>query len=280
MYRYDEFDAAFVAARVEQFRDQVERRVVRRTDRGAVPAAPADERPLSATARLHAAHRRALRHAELAPVAQARRHRAQIRPRLRPFHHAAEPAVQLAGAEGHARHPGRARQRRDARDPDLGQLHPQRHRRPFRRRRRRRDRRSRAPMPRSCGNGRRCIRNSRSCRASSRSPSTAAPHDRAAIQAHDIGLQIVRDERGRARLRRLCRRRPRAHAVHRQEDPRLPARARPAAPTSTRSCASTISMAGATTSSRRASRSSSTRRARRRSARRSRRNSPPTRRAR
>ena len=38
----------------------------------------------------------------------------------------------------------RSRRGRDARHPDLGQLHPQRHRRPFRRRRRRRDRRSAA----------------------------------------------------------------------------------------------------------------------------------------
>ena len=55
-----------------------------------------------------------------------------------------------------------------------------------------------------------------------------APHDRAVIQAHDIGLQIVRNDDGRARLRRLCRRRPRPHAVHRPQGARLPARARPA----------------------------------------------------
>ena len=40
---------------------------------------------------------------------------------------------------------GRSRLGRDARHPDLGQLHPQRHRRPFRRRRRRRGRRP-APL--------------------------------------------------------------------------------------------------------------------------------------
>ena len=42
-----------------------------------------------------------------------------------------------------------------------------------------------------------------------------APHDRAVIQAHDIGLQVVRNDGGRARLHGLCRRRARAHAVHR-----------------------------------------------------------------
>ena len=55
-----------------------------------------------------------------------------------------------------------------------------------------------------------------------------APHDRAAIQAHDIGLQIVRNDARRTRLRRLCRRRARPHAVHRPEGARFPAAARPA----------------------------------------------------
>ena len=46
-------------------------------------------------------------------------------------------------------------------------------------------------VPRSSASGRRCIRNSRSCRASSRSRSPARRNDRAAIQVHDIGLQAV-----------------------------------------------------------------------------------------
>ena len=169
MYRYDEFDQEFVHERVAQFRGQVERRVVGRADRGPVQAAPADERRLPAAPRLHAAHRDPLRHAQPGAAAHARLHRAEVRPRLRPLHHAAEPPVQLAGAEGHPRHPRRPRLGRDARHPDLGQLHPQRHRRSFRRRRRATRSSIRGPMPRSSGSGRRCIRNSSSCRASSRS---------------------------------------------------------------------------------------------------------------
>ena len=114
---------------------------VRRADRGAVQAAAPDERRLSAASRLHAAHRHSLRHAQPGATEDARVNRPQIRPRLRPLHHPPEPAVPLAGAEGHPRHPRSSRSSRDARHPDLGQLHPQRHRRPFRRCQRRRDRR-------------------------------------------------------------------------------------------------------------------------------------------
>ena len=227
MYRYDDFDAAFVAARVEQFRDQVARRLSGElTEEQFRPHRLMNGLYLQ----LHSymlRDRRALRHAEVAPDAQARRDRPQIRPRLRPFHHPAEHPVQLAGAEGHARHSRRALERRNARDPDLGQLHPQRHRRSFRRRRRTTRSPIRGPTPRSSGNGRRSIPNSRSCRASSRSRSTARRHDRAVIQAHDIGLQVVRNDAGRDRLYRLCRRRPRPHAVDRPQGPRVPARARP-----------------------------------------------------
>ena len=62
MYRYDEFDAQFVAERVGAIPPPGRAPSLRRADRGPVQAAPADERPLSAAARLHAAHRRALRH--------------------------------------------------------------------------------------------------------------------------------------------------------------------------------------------------------------------------
>ena len=145
MYRYDDFDAAFVAARVEQFRDQVARRLAGElTEEQFRPHRLMNGLYLQ----LHAYMLRiAVPYgiAEFAPDAQARRDRAQLRSRLRPFHHPPEHPVQLAGAQGHARHPGRARQRRDARDPDLGQLHPQRHRRSLRRRRARRNRRS-APL--------------------------------------------------------------------------------------------------------------------------------------
>ncbi len=43
-----------------------------------------------------------------APAAHAGPHRAQLRPRLRPLHHAPEHPVQLAAARGGARHPGRS----------------------------------------------------------------------------------------------------------------------------------------------------------------------------
>ncbi len=119
MYRYDEFDHDFVQARVAEFSDQVEPPPCRRDHRGPVPAAPPDERRLSAAARLYAAHRRALRHAELEAAQDARPHRPQIRQGLWPFHHAPEHPVQLAGAVGHAGDPRRPRLGRDARHPDV-----------------------------------------------------------------------------------------------------------------------------------------------------------------
>ena len=57
---------------------------------------------------------------------------------------------------------------------------------------------------------------------------TGAPVDRAAIQFHDIGYEVKRNAEGRARLRRLYRRRHGPHADARQEDPRLPAGRGPA----------------------------------------------------
>ena len=145
MYRYDEFDRDFVHERVAQFRGQVARRL-------SGELTEEQFKPLrlmnGVYLQLHAymlQDRHSLRHAQSAADAHARLHRAQLRPRLRPLHHPPEPPVPLAGAEGHPRHPRTPRRCRDARHPDLGQLHPQRHRRPFRRSRRRRDRRS-APL--------------------------------------------------------------------------------------------------------------------------------------
>ena len=62
---------------------------------------------------------------------------------------------------------------------------------------------------------------------------TGAEHDRAAIQVHDIGLQLKRNDEGETRLCRLCRRRAGPHADDRQEDPRLPAGGAICSPTST-----------------------------------------------
>jgi hypothetical protein len=70
----------------------------RLADRGGVPPAAADERPLSATPRLHAARGHPLWHAEPRPAAQAGRCRRALGPRLWPFHHPPEHPVQLAAS--------------------------------------------------------------------------------------------------------------------------------------------------------------------------------------
>ncbi len=64
MYRYDAIDEELLADRAAEFRDQVRAPPGRRAHRGPVQAAAADERPLSAAARLHAAGRHPLWHAE------------------------------------------------------------------------------------------------------------------------------------------------------------------------------------------------------------------------
>ena len=67
MYRYDEFDAAFVP-RASISSAARSRAASRGTDRGTIPPASADERALSAVARLYAARRRSLWHAEFAQL--------------------------------------------------------------------------------------------------------------------------------------------------------------------------------------------------------------------
>ncbi len=134
---------------------------VRQTARGAVPrpartqsrrhagrrrlpsAAPA-ERLVHPAPRADAARGGALRRAVVAPAARAGADRARLRPRLRPFHDAAEPAVQLDPDRARRRRDGRPRRGRHARHPDQRQLHPQHHQRLLCRRRARRDRRSAA----------------------------------------------------------------------------------------------------------------------------------------
>ena len=98
MYRYDEFDHAFVPERVAQFRDQVARRLSGELTEDQF-------KPLrlmnGVYLQLHAYMLRiAVPYGTLIP-AQLRmlaHHRAQVRPRLRPLHHAPEPPVQLAGS--------------------------------------------------------------------------------------------------------------------------------------------------------------------------------------
>ena len=61
-------------------------------------------------------------------------------------------------------------------------------------------RRAKSRIPASgrncCASTPRCIRNSRSCRASSRFAITASEHDRAAIKIHDIGLRLHKNADG------------------------------------------------------------------------------------
>ena len=188
MYRYDDFDRDFLAARNAQFRAQVERRLD-----GSLTE---DEfKPLrlmnGVYLQLHAYMLRVaipygtLSSAQMRVLAEIG---GALGQGLRPFHHAPEHPVQLAAPDRHSRHARPAGRRRHARDPDVRQHDPQRDRRPFRRRRGRRDRSTRAPWPSCCANGPPTTRSSSSCRASSRSPSPARRNDRAVTRAHDIGL--------------------------------------------------------------------------------------------
>ena len=140
MYAYDNYDHSLVAERVAQFREQVARRI-------AGEISEDEFKPLRLMnglyLQLHAYMLRiAIPYGTLSspPAAPAGPYRAALRPRLRPFHHPPEHPVQLDQAGGDAGYPGRAGRGRDARHPDQRQLHPQRHRRSFRRRGRRRDR--------------------------------------------------------------------------------------------------------------------------------------------
>ncbi len=98
MYAYDDFDAAFVSARVDQFRDQVGRRL-------SGELTEEQFRPHRLMNGLYLQlHSYMLRIAVPYGTLNSRQMRklaeiaAQIRSRLRPFHHPPEPAVQLAGA--------------------------------------------------------------------------------------------------------------------------------------------------------------------------------------
>ena len=99
--------------------------------------------------------------------------RAPLRPRLWAFHDAPEHPVQLAAPRRFPGHPGRPGIGGNARDPDQRQLRAQHHVRRVRRRRARRDSSIRVRCAKSCASGPPSIRSSLSCRASSRSRSTA-----------------------------------------------------------------------------------------------------------
>ena len=169
MYRYDEFDHGFVNARVAEFRDQVERRLAGEITedqfrplrlmngvylqlhaymlRIAIPYGTLNSRQLRMLGHIARKYDKGYGHFTT-------RQNIQFNwPALSDV-----PAILADLAE-----------RRDARDPDLGQLHPQRHCRPFRRCCRRRGRRSAAlcrdPAAVVVGASRIFL----SCRASSRS---------------------------------------------------------------------------------------------------------------
>ena len=228
MYRYDEFDQDFVTRARRAVPRPGRAARFRRADRGPVQAAPADERRLPPAPRLHAAHRHPLRHAVPAPDAHARPHRAQIRPRLRPFHHAPEPAVPLAGAEGHPRHPRAPRQRSrctpsrprataSATSPPTTSPAPPPTRSP-----------TRAPMRRSSASGRRCIPEFIFLPRKFKIAVTGAERDRAAIQVHDIGLHLKRNAAGELGFAVYVGGGLGRTPMIAPQDPRLPARGGPA----------------------------------------------------
>ena len=170
MYRYDEFDQQFVNARVAEFRDQVERRL-------AGELTEDQFRPLrlmnGVYLQLHAYMLRiAIPYGTLNVAADA-----HARPTSRATTTAAtatSPRARTSSSTGRSCADIPAiladlATRRDACHPDLGQLHPQRHGRSFRRRRRRRGRRSAALCRDPAAVVVASTRSSRSCRASSRS---------------------------------------------------------------------------------------------------------------
>ena len=266
MYRYDEFDQDFVNERVAQFRDQVERRLSGELTEDQF-------KPLrlmnGVYLQLHAYMLRiAIPYGTLEPGARCACSPIIARKYDRGYGHFTTRQNLQFNWPALKDIPdilGRSRRGRDARHPDLGQLHPQRHRRSFRRRRRRRDRRSAAlcrdpaavvvaPSGIHLPAAQVQDRGDRRRRAT-------APRSRSTTSA----CTLKRDANGRARLRRLCRRRPRPHADDRPQDPRLPARGGPALLHRGDPARLQSRSAAATTSTRRASRSSSTRPAPRRS---------------
>ena len=264
MYRYDDFDPRFVHQRAAQFRDQLERHLAGELAEDDFRAPAPAERLVRAAPRADAAHRRALRRAELEAAARAGPHRARVRRprrrpvrrrgRLRPLHDAPELPVQLDRPGRRRRRDGRARRRRHARHPDQRQLHPQHHQRLLRRRRRRRDRRP-APVLRD------------PAPVEHAAPGVRVP----AAQVQDRGQRrdrrprrdrvarhrprAAQERRRRDRLRGPRRRRHGPHADHRHGRCASSCRGARSWSSSRRSCASTTATAGATTCTRRGSRS-------------------------
>ena len=187
MYAYDELDRTLINERVSEFRDQVKRRLSGELTEDEFKMLRLQN---GVYLQLHAyMFRVAIPYGTLSSK-QLRRAgpcRAPLRPRLRPFHHPAEHPVQLDQALPNCRMrwpilpksaftPCRPPATTCATSPRTSG---------------RASRRVRSRIPasgrKSCGSTPRCIRNSRSCRASSRSrsppPSTTAPRSRSTTSA-------------------------------------------------------------------------------------------------
>ena len=230
MYRYDEFDRQFVLQRTAQFRDQVERRL-------AGELTEDEFKPLRLKNGLYLQlHAYMLRIAipygtlssrqlrKLADIAE------QVRPRLRPLHHAAEPPVQLAEAAATCRTswtswprsrctPSRPPATASATSPPTISPAPPPTRSP-----------TRGPGPSCCASGRPLHPEFSYLPRKFKIAVTGAPaRPGGGRGSHDIGLMLQAERRRRARLRGAGRRRPRPHADDRQDRARVPAGGRAAA---------------------------------------------------
>ena len=193
MYLYDEIDQRLVDERVAQFRDQTRRFLAGKLSEDEFRAAAAAQRPLHPALCADAAHRDPLRPAVLAAAAQAR---------------ARSPASTTAATATSPRartcsSTGRSSRRCPRSSPSSPRCRCTPSRPPatafrnittdhFAGVARRRDRRLRSSGASSCASGRPSTPSSPTCRASSRSRSTAREHDRAAVGVHDIGLHAVK----------------------------------------------------------------------------------------
>ena len=197
MYRYDEFDARFVSERVEQFRDQVARRLSGELTedefkplrlmnglylqlhaymlRIAIPYGTLSSRQMRKLAYIARRYDRDYGHFTTRQNLQFNWIELPDVPDI---------LIELAEVEMHAMQTSGNCMRNITADHFAGaaadEIEDPR------------------PLPKSCGNGRRCIRNFPSCRANSRSPSRARRNDRAAIQVHDIGMRGQARQAGRS----------------------------------------------------------------------------------
>ncbi len=223
MYAYDELDRTLINERVEEFRDQVKRRLSGELTEDEFKMLRLQN---GVYLQLHAymfRDRDPLRHAVVEAIAAAGACRAALRPRLRPFHHPAKHPVQLDQARRIAGCAGRSRRGRHSRHADLGQQHPQRHLGPMGRRGAGRDRGS----PHLVG-AVAAIHHAAS--------GILVPAAQVQIRDHRLRARSRRDQdprhrpaaaqerRGRDRLRGAGRRRARPHPVHRQDHQAVRAR--------------------------------------------------------